>query len=105
MAAHKFKLGDLVELARTSRLHAAPGPFEIVRLLPAIDDGPQYRIRGKGERHERMVNESDLERHKGWPFSPHRWSALVSFVPGLTLGQQFRQSALAGFLGLLGGSE
>ena len=65
MATHKFKLGELVELVRTSRLHAAPGPFEIVRLLPPVDGEPQYRIKGSGEHHERMVKESDLERHKG----------------------------------------
>jgi hypothetical protein len=58
MAAHKFKLGGHVELARTSRLQAAAGPYEITRLVPAADDDePQYRIRGKGERHERMVKE------------------------------------------------
>jgi hypothetical protein len=65
MEAHKFKLGDLVELTRASRLHAAPGPFEIVRLLPPVEGVPQCRIKGSGEHHERMVTESEIERDKG----------------------------------------
>ncbi len=63
MATHKFKLGDLVELMGASRVHSAPGPYEIVRLLPAIEGAPQYHIRGAGEQHERMVKESELERY------------------------------------------
>ena len=45
MATHRFKLGDLVELTGASRVHSAPGPYEIVRLLPAIEGAPQYEIR------------------------------------------------------------
>jgi hypothetical protein len=64
MASHSFKLGDLVELTGASRVHSAPGPYEIVRLLPVVDGAPQYRIRGAGEQHERMVKESELERYR-----------------------------------------
>jgi len=62
MAAHKFKLGELVELAPTPDIFAAPGPYEIVRLLPAVNGEPQYRIRGRHEDHERVVKESYLKR-------------------------------------------
>jgi hypothetical protein len=62
MTAHQFKLGELVELARTPLIFAAPGPYEIVRLLPAIGGDPQYRIRARHEDQERMVKESDLTR-------------------------------------------
>jgi hypothetical protein len=65
MAAHKFKLGELVELARTSGIYAGPGPYEIVRLLPEVDGEPQYRVRGRHEDHERMVKQSGLKRYMG----------------------------------------
>jgi hypothetical protein len=55
MAAHKFKLGELVELAPTSGMYAGSGPYEVVWLLPEVDGEPQYRIRGRHEDHERMV--------------------------------------------------
>ena len=62
MAPHKFKLGELVELVQTSKIYAAPGPYEILRLLPAVDHEPQYRIKGRHENHERVVKESYLKR-------------------------------------------
>ena len=62
MAAHKFKLGELVELAQMSGVYAAQGPYEIVRRLPEVGGEPQYRIKGRHEDHERMVKESDLRR-------------------------------------------
>ena len=63
MAIHRFKLGDLVELKRTSRFQATPGPYEIVQLLLAVHGEPKYRIRVQYERIERIVMESELERY------------------------------------------
>ena len=59
---HKFKLGELVDLKQTPAIYAPPGPYEIVRLLPAVDHEPQYRIKGRHEDHERVVKESYLRR-------------------------------------------
>ena len=65
MPTHKFKPGELVELKQSHAVYAAPGPYEIVRLLPVVDHEPQYRIRGRHEDHERLVKESDLRRFIG----------------------------------------
>jgi len=59
---YKFKVGQTVELVATSFRSAESGHYEIVGLRP-IEDGdgnPLYRIKSKGEPHERVVAESDL---------------------------------------------
>ena len=62
--AHRYKLGARVRLHRGSRLgKAAEGPYEVVLQLPPSSEGEdQYRIKNSGEKHERVVKESDLER-------------------------------------------
>jgi hypothetical protein len=62
MAQYKFKIGEVVELTRTAMMDAARGRYEIVRLLPAIDGVPLYRIKNRGENHERVAKETDLKR-------------------------------------------
>jgi hypothetical protein len=62
MSSYKFKLGELVDLTRASGIYAAPGPYEIVRLLPAIDGVPHYRIKGRQGDHERVAKETELTR-------------------------------------------
>lgn len=60
--SHKFKVGQTVELVATSFRSAESGHYEIVGLRP-IEDGnsnPLYRVKSKGEPHERVVAESDL---------------------------------------------
>jgi hypothetical protein len=59
----KFKIGELVELTRTAMMDAARGQYEIVRLLPAVDGVPLYRIKNRGENHERVAKETDLKRY------------------------------------------
>jgi hypothetical protein len=59
---YKFKVGQTVELVATSFRAAESGYYEIVGLRP-IEDGdgnPLYRVKSKGEPHERVVAESDL---------------------------------------------
>jgi hypothetical protein len=59
MAAHKFKVGQLVTLH--SRRHGVfAEQFEIMRLLPFAGGDFQYRIRSTRDGHERVVFESDL---------------------------------------------
>ena len=58
--AHKFRVGQTVDLAPSIFRSAAKGTYEIVSLRPADGDIPQYRIKSKSESHERVVKESDL---------------------------------------------
>jgi hypothetical protein len=62
MEAHKFKLGELVDLVQTPHSFAASGPYEIVRLLPEVGRDPQYRIKSRHDQHERVVKEPELTR-------------------------------------------
>jgi len=61
--AHKFNIGQTVELAPRLLRSSAPGPYEIRHLVPASDrepGDPCYRIKGLAEKHERVARESDL---------------------------------------------
>jgi hypothetical protein len=61
MAAHKFRVGQLVTLH--SKRHGASGErFEVVKLLPRADGDFQYRIKSTRDGHERVVFESELSR-------------------------------------------
>lgn len=61
--AHKFNIGQTVELEPRVLRSSAPGPYEIRHLVPASDgapDDPQYRIKSVSEVHERAAPESEL---------------------------------------------
>ena len=59
MAAHKFKVGQLVTLH--SRRHGVlDEQFEVVRLLPPEKGVFQYRIRSTRDGHERVALEGEL---------------------------------------------
>jgi hypothetical protein len=65
MAEHKFKIGQVVYFhPKKSRLvsDAPPGPYQIIRRLPAIDEEFQYVIRSAYESHERVAREGELSR-------------------------------------------
>jgi hypothetical protein len=58
--SHIFKIGQLV---RTKGRNAdrTGGVYEVVRLMPAGQDGvPQYRV--KGPEGERMMHENEIEK-------------------------------------------
>ena len=58
--AHKFKVGQSVELLRNEQ-HLKPlGLFEIVRIMPTEHGARQYRIRSLADGHERMALETEL---------------------------------------------
>lgn len=63
MAAHKFKIGQSVSFSpgRTS-MSATARDYKIVRLLPAENGQPQYRIKGISEPFERTALETELTR-------------------------------------------
>jgi len=61
--AHKFNVGQIVELEPRLLRSSAPGPYEIRHLIPASDrdpGNPCYRIKSVVEKHERVAPESDL---------------------------------------------
>jgi hypothetical protein len=60
--SHKFSVGQAVDLV-PSTLRAAPGQYEVRKLMPQSDrdpGDPSYRIKSIDEKHERVVFESDL---------------------------------------------
>ena len=60
-AVHKFKLGRSVILQSTTfNRDAARGAYEVMAQLPERDGQFEYRIKSRGEPHERVVKESDL---------------------------------------------
>jgi len=61
---HPFRIGQRVQLSRSvQNRNAASGSYEIVRELPASDDGErQYRLKSESEAHERVAKESELEQ-------------------------------------------
>ena len=61
--AHKFKIGQLVELDPNLLRSLAKGPYEIRNLIPSSDRDPNdpiYRIKSIAEKHERVAPESEL---------------------------------------------
>jgi hypothetical protein len=61
--AHKFTIGQIVELMPKVLRTAALGPYEIRHLVPASDTDPRdpfYRIKSIAEKHERIAPESEL---------------------------------------------
>ena len=61
--AHKYRVGQAVELAPNRLRAAAAGAYEIRHLMPASDTSPEnptYRIKSMTEKHDRVVAESEL---------------------------------------------
>jgi len=61
--AHKFNIGQNVDLEQNSLRSAVLGPYEIRHLIPASDRDPGdpcYRIKSIAEKHERVAPESEL---------------------------------------------
>jgi hypothetical protein len=61
--AHKFKIGQSVDLESNILRSLAPTRYEIRHLIPASDgnpDDPCYRIKSVAEKHERAAPESEL---------------------------------------------
>lgn len=61
--AHKFNIGQIVDLMANGLRVAAPGPYQICHLVPASDRDPRdpcYRIKSTDEKYERIAPESQL---------------------------------------------
>jgi len=63
MAAHKYAVGENVTFSpHRHEDSSSRGIYTIVRLLPAADVSPQYRIRAAIDGRERVVVEGQLAR-------------------------------------------
>lgn len=65
---HKFKIGQIVELAPRVLRSSGPGPYEVRYLIPASDQDPSnpcYRIKSTAEKHERAAAQSELKLSVG----------------------------------------
>jgi hypothetical protein len=65
VAERKFKIGQVVYFRpkrSSSPLSAPPGPYQIMRLLPAAEGEFHYVIRSANEDHERVARESEISR-------------------------------------------
>ena len=60
MLSHKFRIGQLVQLAPESR-NVPGGSYEVVKKLPESRGEFEYRIKSMNEPHERVVRESELQ--------------------------------------------
>lgn len=61
--AHKFRIGQNVDLIPRVLRAAAAGKYEIIALMPVSDNevrDPCYRVKSLSEKHERVVPESEL---------------------------------------------
>lgn len=65
--AHKFVVGQTVDLTPMKLRQAAAGEYEIRRLMPVPDGdpgNPGYRVKSIAENHERVVCESEMSLSK-----------------------------------------
>jgi hypothetical protein len=58
----QFKPGQVVRVRRRVDRTMAEGDYEVIRPLPNNGGEQQYRVKSIREPHERVVNESDIER-------------------------------------------
>ena len=68
LVAHKFTIGQIVDLEPRVLRSSAPGPYEIRHLVPVTERNPGdpcYRIKSAAEKHERVAPESDLTLSHG----------------------------------------
>ena len=60
MARHKFRIGQLVQLAPAVARNVRGGTYEVTKQLPENHGELEYRIKNSNEPHERVVRESEL---------------------------------------------
>jgi hypothetical protein len=60
MAHHKFRIGQLVQLAPAIARNAPAGTYEVTKQLPESHGEFEYRIKNVSEPHERIARESEL---------------------------------------------
>ena len=62
MNLHRYVVGDRVGFVSAGSVdgNVRRGLYTVVRLLPAADQGPQYRVKSDLDVHERVVDEAQL---------------------------------------------
>ena len=60
MAHHKFRIGQVVQLAPAISRNVPGGTYEVTKQLPENRGQFEYRIRHSNEPHERVARESEL---------------------------------------------
>jgi uncharacterized protein YjbK len=58
---HKFRIGQLVQLAPAISRNVSGGSYEVTKKLPENRGEFEYRIKSMNEPHERVVRESELQ--------------------------------------------
>jgi hypothetical protein len=61
MSTHKFRLGQVVQLAPAISRNVHGGSYEITKQLPESGGEFEYRIKSVNEPHERVARESKLQ--------------------------------------------
>jgi hypothetical protein len=61
MPTHKFRVGQLVQLAPAISRNVPGGTYEIIKQLPENRGEFEYRIKSMNERYERVVQENELQ--------------------------------------------
>ena len=61
MLSHKFRIGQLVQLAPAISRNVPGGSYEVKKKLPESRGEFEYRIKSMNEPHERVVRESELQ--------------------------------------------
>jgi hypothetical protein len=62
MHAHKFHIGEVVQLLPPMSRNASGGVYEVTKKLPEYAGEYEYRIKSSNEPHERVVRESELSK-------------------------------------------
>jgi hypothetical protein len=62
MHAHKFHIGETVQLLPPISRHASGGVYVVTKKLPESAGEYEYRVKSMNEPHERLVRESELEK-------------------------------------------
>ena len=60
MPNHKFRIGQLVQVAPAISRNIPGGTYEVTKQLPESHGEFEYRIKHVNELHERVVRESEL---------------------------------------------
>ena len=62
MAAHKFQIGQAVELRPALSRNVPSGVYVVTKQLPEGPGELEYRVKSVKEPHERVVRESELKQ-------------------------------------------
>ena len=62
MTAHKFQVGEIVQLSPSVSRNVLGGSYEVIQQLPEGNGEFQYRTKSMNEPHERVVRESELRK-------------------------------------------